>query len=108
MLPCQLFYLFLMNSYEHQACKSHIDSGEDWQTMIRKGSNQAGGSALTGDWKPMDAAPQPEPTPPAPTPAAQPQPAVSRFAPLWLDSNAWIPPAQCHLVLQFLLWSLLR
>lgn len=58
--------------------------------MIRKGSNQAGGSALTGDWKPMDAAPQPEPTPPAPTPAAQPQPAVSRFATLWLDSNARI------------------
>ncbi|DBA68932.1 hypothetical protein WJX79_006578 [Trebouxia sp. C0005] len=51
--------------------------GEDWQTMIRKGSNQAGESALTGDWKPMDAAPQPEPAPPAPTPAAQPQPAVS-------------------------------
>lgn len=51
--------------------------GEDWQTMIRKGSNQAGGSALTGDWKPMEAAAQPEPTPPAPTPAPQPEPAVS-------------------------------
>ena len=46
--------------------------------MIRKGSNQAGGSALTGDWKPMEAAAQPEPTPPAPTPAPQPEPAVSR------------------------------
>ena len=79
-----------MNLYKHRACKSRVDSGEDWQTMIRKGSNQAGGSALTGDWKPMDAAPQPEPTAPAPTPAAQPQPAVSRFATLWLDSNAWI------------------
>lgn len=79
-----------MSLYRYPACKSHIDSGEDWQTMIRKGSNQAGESALTGDWKPMDAAPQPEPAPPAPTPAAQPQPAVSRFATLWLDSIAWI------------------
>lgn len=51
--------------------------GDDWQTMIRKGSNQAGGSALTGDWKPMEAEPQPEAILTQATPAAQPEPAVS-------------------------------
>lgn len=40
--------------------------------MIRKGANQAGGSALTGDWQPMQAAPQPEPEQ-TPTPAAESQ-----------------------------------
>lgn len=40
--------------------------------MIRKGANQAGGSALTGDWQPMQAAAQPEPAP-TPTPAAESQ-----------------------------------
>ena len=47
-------------------------TGDDWQTMIRKGANQAGGSALTGDWQPLQAAAQPEPEP-TPTPAVESQ-----------------------------------
>ncbi|DBA68908.1 TPA: Eukaryotic translation initiation factor 4 gamma 1 [Trebouxia sp. C0005] len=81
------------------------------ETMIRKGSNQAGESALTGDWKPMDAAPQPEPAPPAPTPAAQPQPAVSSLPPfglIQLRGYCFIQTCMMPFCLQFLLWSPFR
>ena len=64
----------------HSCAKHDVCSGDDWQTMIRKGANQAGGSALTGDWKPLEAAHQRDPTPPAPSPASQKAPAVARSA----------------------------
>ena len=42
--------------------------------MIKKGANQAGGSALTGDWQPLQAAAQPKPEPePTPAPATESQ-----------------------------------
>ena len=61
-------------------------TGDDWQTMIRKGANQAGGSALTGDWQPLQAAAQPEQAP-MPTPAAESQQPPSR----WVCTEGLVP-----------------
>ena len=41
----------------------HLVTGDDWQTMIRKVSHQNGGSALTGEWQPLESAPSSMPEP---------------------------------------------
>ena len=55
--------------------------------MIKKGSRQAGGSALTGDWQPMEAAPQLAPEPLI-APAKEAQQSTTRSAVLLQTKQA--------------------
>lgn len=68
--------------------------------MIRKGANQAGGSALTGDWQPLQAAAKPEPQP-APEPEAAPA-ITSQEAPRRLVLHARMNALLAHRLLSTL------
>ena len=77
--------------------------------MIRKGANQAGGSALTGDWQPLQAAAKPEPEPePEPAPATTSQEAPHRLV-THTCMSALLALTSIHIVvIQVIKWCLMR